>query len=146
MIASLVKESRIAKGFTQKELAELSNISIRSIQRIENGDIMPRSYTLKTLAGILERPFEEFAAILRPEEESLPAIETDVAQPPKKERFNQPQRVILSVAIPVLLMLLAWAFIAQSKRFPETNFELIIFLAIVAGIITIALAWLWRKR
>ena len=61
MIAALVKEGRIAKGYTQKELSDLSHISIRSIQRIENGEILPRSYTLKTLAGILGKSFEDFA-------------------------------------------------------------------------------------
>jgi transcriptional regulator with XRE-family HTH domain len=40
MIATLVKEGRLSKGYTQKELSELSNISIRSIQRIENGEII----------------------------------------------------------------------------------------------------------
>jgi transcriptional regulator with XRE-family HTH domain len=60
MIALLVKEGRLAKGYTQKESSELSNISIRSIQRIENGEIIPRSYTLKTIAEILGLPFENF--------------------------------------------------------------------------------------
>lgn len=146
MIASLVKESRIAKGYTQKELAELSNISIRSIQRIENGDIMPRSYTLKTLAGILERPFEEFAAVLQPEDSNQPAPDTAINGSDAKKGLSRPQRVILSAAIPVVILLLAWAFAAQSVRFPETDFELIIFMAIVTGLITIALTFLWRKR
>ena len=37
LISVFVKEARLAKGYTQKELSELSNISVRSIQRIENG-------------------------------------------------------------------------------------------------------------
>ena len=51
MIASVVREGRIAKGYTQKELSELSNISIRSIQRIENAKY---SVTLDTLISIAE--------------------------------------------------------------------------------------------
>lgn len=39
-------------NLTQKELAEQSGISIRTIQRIEAGDL-PKGYTLKTLAKAL---------------------------------------------------------------------------------------------
>jgi transcriptional regulator with XRE-family HTH domain len=58
MVALLVKEGRLAKGYTQKELSELSNISIRSIQRRENGEIVPRSYTLKTIAEFWDCPLK----------------------------------------------------------------------------------------
>lgn len=47
MTAIWLREGRLSKGLTQKELSEQSNISVRSIQRIENGDITPRSHTLK---------------------------------------------------------------------------------------------------
>ena len=41
MIAEIVKEYRAIKGYTQKELADISNISLRSIQRIESGEVVP---------------------------------------------------------------------------------------------------------
>src|SRR5688572_29117267 len=110
MIASLVKEGRIAKGYTQKELSELSDISIRSIQRIENAEIFPRSYTLKTLAEILGISFEIFQ-----KEEPVP----------KRLKINRNQKIILSAGISLFIFFLAWAFIAQSSNFPETEFELI---------------------
>ncbi len=99
MIAALVKEGRMAKGYTQKELSELSKISIRSIQRIENGDILPRNYTLKTLAGILEQPFEQFAKILQSQNSNEKEItETEIKKTPALS-INKRQRIILSAGI-----------------------------------------------
>ncbi|RAJ00418.1 helix-turn-helix protein [Chitinophaga skermanii] len=50
--------ARKQKGLTQEELAELTNINVRTIQRIENGETTPRVFTLKTLAAALSIPFE----------------------------------------------------------------------------------------
>ncbi|MBT34595.1 MAG: hypothetical protein CMO01_33450, partial [Thalassobius sp.] len=53
MIATIVKEKRINLNYTQKELADISNISLRSIQRIEKGEVTPRMHTLKILSNCL---------------------------------------------------------------------------------------------
>lgn len=42
-------ELRTSKGFTQEELVEKCNISVRTIQRIESGEVTPRSFTIKTI-------------------------------------------------------------------------------------------------
>lgn len=49
-----LKEFRNAKGLTQEELASNSNVSIRTIQRIEKGLSKGSAYTLKELAKTLE--------------------------------------------------------------------------------------------
>ena len=41
-----VKELRIRKGFSQEELADKSGLSLRTIQRMENGDTYTRGDTL----------------------------------------------------------------------------------------------------
>ena len=46
-------ELRKQKGFTQEELVEQCNINVRTIQRIEAGEVMPRSFTLKTILNAL---------------------------------------------------------------------------------------------
>src|SRR4051812_13868835 len=117
MISEYVKEARLAKGYTQKELAELSNISIRSIQRIENGEIFPRSYTLKTLAAILGLSFEKLHCSSLIEERLKPT-------PVQKDSFriNRSQKIIVSITIVLLTILLSLAFISQSPGFPETHF------------------------
>lgn len=52
-------ELRKTRGLTQEELVERCNISVRTIQRIETGEVMPRSYTIKTIVSALDYTFEE---------------------------------------------------------------------------------------
>ena len=49
-----ITELRKAKGLTQEELVEKCNISVRTIQRIESGEVTPRSYTIKTILAALD--------------------------------------------------------------------------------------------
>lgn len=49
-----ISELRKAKGLTQEELVEKCNISVRTIQRIETGEVTPRSYTIKTILAALD--------------------------------------------------------------------------------------------
>ncbi|SMP22993.1 Helix-turn-helix [Algoriphagus winogradskyi] len=56
-----ISEMRKAKGLTQEELVELCNLNVRTIQRIEAGEVTPRSYTIKALfeaLGIAELDFK----------------------------------------------------------------------------------------
>jgi len=56
----LIKELRIKKGMTQEELADKTEVSARTIQRIENGEVDPRAYTLQMIAKALEIDFSVF--------------------------------------------------------------------------------------
>jgi transcriptional regulator with XRE-family HTH domain len=47
-------ELRKAKGFTQEELAEKCNVNVRTLQRIESGEVTPRSYTAKVIFAALD--------------------------------------------------------------------------------------------
>ncbi|WP_109700217.1 helix-turn-helix domain-containing protein [Chitinophaga deserti] len=58
--------ARKEKGLTQEQLAEMTNISVRTIQRIEGGENVPRAFTLKAIATALDVPFEEWTAIPAP--------------------------------------------------------------------------------
>jgi transcriptional regulator with XRE-family HTH domain len=53
-IADLIIHSRKSKNLTQEQLAELSKVNLRTIQRIENNENTPRGYTLKLICDILE--------------------------------------------------------------------------------------------
>ena len=44
---------RKEKGLTQEELVEQCNINVRTIQRIEAGEVNPRSYTVKLILEVL---------------------------------------------------------------------------------------------
>jgi len=52
-----VTELRQTKGFTQEHLAEQCEVSPRTIQRIESGEVDPRAYTLQCLGKALEFDF-----------------------------------------------------------------------------------------
>jgi len=54
-----VSELRQQKGLTQEQLAELCEVSPRTIQRIESGEVDPRAYTLHCLGTALEFDFGE---------------------------------------------------------------------------------------
>ena len=53
-----ILELRKQKGFTQEELVDQCNINVRTIQRIEAGEVTPRSFTLKTILNALGEDFE----------------------------------------------------------------------------------------
>jgi transcriptional regulator with XRE-family HTH domain len=67
-----VSELRKAKGLTQEELVEKCNISVRTIQRIENGDVTPRSYTIKTILAALEYDLSQISVDEEKETTSSP--------------------------------------------------------------------------
>ncbi len=54
-----ISELRKEKGLTQEELVDLCNVNVRTIQRIESGEVTPRSYTLKTILKALDYDLEE---------------------------------------------------------------------------------------
>lgn len=53
-LGKMIAELRKAKGLTQEELVEKCNLSVRTLQRIESGEVTPRSYTLKAIFAALE--------------------------------------------------------------------------------------------
>lgn len=67
----LIKELRIKKGMTQEELADKTELSARTIQRIENGEVDPRAYTLQVIAKALEVDYDLFVESDTDEEKEL---------------------------------------------------------------------------
>lgn len=65
-----VYRARLAKGYTQAELAQRAGISLQTVFAIENGYRHPSFVLLKKLAQALDVPMESL----------IPA-----AQPPEKE-------------------------------------------------------------
>ena len=58
-LAANIKNLRKRKGISQELLAENSSLSLRTIQRIENGETVPRGDTLTRLANALDVAPEE---------------------------------------------------------------------------------------
>lgn len=55
-----IAELRKAKGLTQEELVDVCNLNVRTLQRIESGEVSPRSYTLKIIAEALDYDMNQF--------------------------------------------------------------------------------------
>lgn len=53
MLSNQIKRIREQKGYSQERLAELSGLSLRTIQRVENGETQPHGDTLHRLTDAL---------------------------------------------------------------------------------------------
>ena len=106
-----VKQLRLQRAWSQEQLAELAGLSVRTIQRIENGD-RPGLETLSALAAVFEVNVAEISGE-SPEghEESLDLrIEEAKARVERESRFFRS----LTVVVCVLLALLNWLTGADS--------------------------------
>ncbi len=86
-----IVQARKKKGLTQEQLADLTNVTVRTIQRIESGESVPRSFTLKAIAASLDIPFEEMASTATKEEKAVqdsPALPA-TTDPGDKKHFLQ---------------------------------------------------------
>ena len=54
-----IQNWRKAQGLTQEELVEKCNLNVRTLQRIEAGEVLPRSYTIKSILEVLNVDFSE---------------------------------------------------------------------------------------
>ncbi|HCN82193.1 MAG TPA: hypothetical protein DIT07_01045 [Sphingobacteriaceae bacterium] len=127
-VAQLVREHRIQKNYTQQELADLAGISLSPVQRIEHAEVLPRDFTLKTLARHLD-------IVLEPDSVDIPK---------KSRRLNFQQKLVISVGVALVMIVLAFAYVFQSPTFPETAFELCLYIAALAALYTLLLTRIWK--
>jgi transcriptional regulator with XRE-family HTH domain len=69
-LGKIVTSLRNEKGLTQEELVEKCNISVRTIQRIEAGEVTPRSFTIKTILAALDYNLENIKTLFPNKEKS----------------------------------------------------------------------------
>ncbi|MEQ1586175.1 MAG: helix-turn-helix transcriptional regulator [Cyclobacteriaceae bacterium] len=60
-LGRLLTALRKEKNLTQEELVEKSHVSVRTIQRIEAGEVLPRMVTVKILLAALGESYESFS-------------------------------------------------------------------------------------
>lgn len=58
-LGTKLAELRKAKGLTQEELVAKCHINVRTLQRIEAGEVIPRSYTLQSILSVLEVDYSD---------------------------------------------------------------------------------------
>ncbi|WP_010232714.1 helix-turn-helix domain-containing protein [Gillisia marina] len=132
MIATIVKEKRNDLKFTQQELADISNISLRSIQRIEKGEVNPRMHTLKSLSKCLDF--------------SLDFLDCNDKSDVEKNEKSLFREVTISIFMIIATLLISTAFIFQSNTFPETDFEFCLYYFVIVSILSFVLALLWKHN
>jgi DNA-binding XRE family transcriptional regulator len=54
-----IKDFRIKQGLTQQQLADEAGVTLRTIQRIENGEVKPSLHSLNSLGRVLNADFSE---------------------------------------------------------------------------------------
>ncbi|MFD2823190.1 DUF4870 domain-containing protein [Lacinutrix iliipiscaria] len=62
---------RKLKGLTQDELAEKTTVGVRTIQRIEKGEVQPHLQTIKLLAVGLDIEVDDLIVLNNPKEETI---------------------------------------------------------------------------
>ena len=128
----LIRELRLKKGMTQEELADKTEVSTRTIQRIENGDVDPRSYTLQMIAKALEVDFSLFVN-----------TKTDKSDNTIQDTENNWLAFLhLSGVIPILIpTLLMWNRKKDKTNEMLNHFRAVISLQLI--ILAISMAGIW---
>ena len=70
-LAQKIVQIRKTRGYSQEELANKANISLRTLQRIEKGESEPRGHTLRALAEVLEVRVEELMDFTKKEDKGF---------------------------------------------------------------------------
>ncbi|UBM59630.1 serine hydrolase [Marinilongibacter aquaticus] len=70
-IAERLKYQRKIKGLSQEELSLKTNVTVRTIQRIEKAEVNPHLNTIKLLAAALEIEVDELMPLQNPKEEAV---------------------------------------------------------------------------
>ncbi|GAA4387049.1 helix-turn-helix domain-containing protein [Hymenobacter koreensis] len=96
---------RKSRGYSQELLAEQSGVSLRTIQRVEQGETVPRGHTLQALAAALGVTLEDFRVEVAPVKEvssGLESVDFAAVPTPQPPRFTvaltpaqEPQTVLL---------------------------------------------------
>ena len=68
--AEQLSYQRKRKGLSQEQLAEKTRVTVRTIQRIEKGEVTPHLRTVKLLAAALELDVDDLLQLDNPREES----------------------------------------------------------------------------
>ena len=121
---------------TQEELADKTEISARTIQRIENGDVDPRAYTLQMIAKALDVDFSIFIENKPNENQEIQKVSDN----------NWLGLLHLSGLIPILLpTVLIWNFKKHKIKGIADHYHAVIsFQLMICGII-LGCIWVYWK-
>lgn len=131
-----IKELRIQKGMTQEELAVKTELSARTIQRIENGEVDPRAYTLQMIAKALDVDFSLFV-----ENENVENHELQ-----KVDNSNWSSLIHLSGLIPLIFpTFILWNHKKDKTKEMSNHFRAAITLQLCIWVISFVGLWIYWK-
>ncbi len=105
-MSMIVQKLRLQRGWSQQQLAELSGLGVRTVQRIESGQ-NATAESLKSLAAVFEVDFQELRAAMDQTPAPLvpPVVATPSAALPLETSVNpNPSYVSPNAAPPVRTM------------------------------------------
>lgn len=70
-LAERLVYQRKLKGLSQEQLAERTQVTVRTIQRLEKGEVTPHLRTVKLLAAVLELEVDDLLQLEDPRNENL---------------------------------------------------------------------------
>lgn len=161
-LGKLLTALRKEKNLTQEELVEKSHVSVRTIQRIESSEVMPRLSTVKILLAALGETYETFSTrstqVMKTKKSTLPGHTSvlvaalagavylvcqiilgtlDVAWFTGKEKWGATMETIyvgLTALMVVSYTLFAWGFISLSRIFENTLLKSASWMLIIATV------------
>lgn len=134
----LIKELRIKKGMTQEELADKTEVSARTIQRIENGEVDPRAYTLQMIAKALDVDFSLFIENKPDENQEIQKVNDN----------NWSGLLHLSGLLPLIFpTLIIWNYKKEKTKAMSNHFRAAITMQLCMLAITLFGLWIyWRAN
>lgn len=107
-----IKQLRISRAWSQEQLAELSSLSVRTVQRIENGE-QASLETLGAIAAAFDIKVAELIAPVDTDENAMPDLALDQhIEAARKQVRNEScfyRRVIIFVIINLILFVVIHA-------------------------------------
>lgn len=82
-----LRELRKEKGWSQGYLSDLTGLSVRTIHRIENGQVTPSAESAKALAAVFDVPFAEFLSLAKDSSPSEQQAGNSVPTPEPNSTF-----------------------------------------------------------
>ncbi|MEH4625773.1 2TM domain-containing protein [Phytobacter diazotrophicus] len=117
MSTNRVKEFRLARAWSQEQLAEMAALSVRTIQRIENQE-QPSLETLSALAAVFEVSVSELSGSTQSEgDEALDQRITEA-----RKRLEEESRLYRSILTAVVVCVLL--YILNRTTSPESVWSL----------------------
>lgn len=140
-----IKELREAKGLSQEELSEKTGVSLRTIQRIESGESVPRGSTLRQITSSLEVAPDYFSTM--PLEEKTDAVRLD-ASGQRRIKISFPWYIFGFTIIGGALGFIAGILIMIVQLVPQKNLQgtLAVALTILFGAIGLVIGTYIEKK